>query len=84
MQDDEHGVLTELRRQTRLLAVLATKDMKQKDQVLFLSDMGFKPKEVAELVGTTANTVSVTLARFKKPLRPAPTEPSSRDGEQGI
>lgn len=51
----------------KLLTLSMVKDMKsQKDQIIALSSYGFKPSEVAELLGTTANTVSVTLSKVKK------------------
>jgi DNA-binding CsgD family transcriptional regulator len=31
--------------------------------------VGFQPKEIAELIGTTANTVNVSLNRLKKGAR---------------
>lgn len=37
----------------------------QKDLILELTRAGFKPSRIAELIGTTANTVSVTLVQAK-------------------
>jgi DNA-binding NarL/FixJ family response regulator len=62
----EEEVSEQLRRIVRLLTVLATKGMSQKDQVAVLASAGFQPKEIAELLNTTANTVSVTLHSLRK------------------
>jgi DNA-binding CsgD family transcriptional regulator len=63
-RDDE--VLAELRKATRLLSVIATQGLAQRDQIIALSRVGFTPKETAELLGTTPNTVSVRLSAFRK------------------
>jgi DNA invertase Pin-like site-specific DNA recombinase len=39
---------------------------KQKDQIKMLDKLGFSPSLIALVLGTTANTVSVTLARLRK------------------
>jgi DNA-directed RNA polymerase specialized sigma24 family protein len=50
-----------------LLAVNLVKDSKnQKEKITTLSAFGFKPAEIAKLIGTTANTVSVALSDLKK------------------
>ena len=52
---------------TKILAMVATKDCSsQKQQIEMLSRMELKPKEIAELLGTTSNTVSVVLATMRK------------------
>lgn len=61
--------LTELRRISRLLAVMYASDdpdKKQSEKVTELSRAGFSPKEIAEILGTTANTVNVALVRSRK------------------
>ena len=62
----EEEVSQQLRRIVRLLTVLATKGMSQKDQITVLASAGFQPKEIAELLNTTPNTVSVTLHSLRK------------------
>lgn len=59
-------ILVEIRHITKILALIATKDQPQKDQILTLSNIGFQPKEIAELLGTTSNTVRVTLTALRK------------------
>ena len=51
----------------RLQAALAVRDMgTQKDKIIFLSGAGIRPMEIASLLGTTSNTVSVAITNFKK------------------
>jgi hypothetical protein len=57
-------------RLTNLLALLLVKDMKnQGDQIGWLNRAGFKASEIAALLGTTPNTVSVMLYQQKKPKK---------------
>jgi hypothetical protein len=46
-------------------SVVDGKDFKQ--QVRLLSSVGLKPKEIADILGKTANNVSVMLNYLKKP-----------------
>lgn len=51
----------------RLLALNIVKGLKvQKDKIITLSSFGFGPSEIAKLLGTTSNTVSVALSEIKK------------------
>jgi DNA-binding NarL/FixJ family response regulator len=59
-------ILEELRHITKILALIATKDQPQKDQIQTLANIGFQPKDIAEMLGTTANTVRVTLTAIRK------------------
>lgn len=63
-------IVVELRRVSRLLTLLLTKDLSQRDKIALLSTAGLQPKEIADLIGTTPNTVSVTLAQMKKAQAP--------------
>ena len=38
----------------------------QKDKILFLSKVGISPKEIADILGTTPNTVNVALSNARK------------------
>jgi len=38
----------------------------QKERILFLSSAGLAPKEIGEILGVSANSVSVALAQAKK------------------
>jgi hypothetical protein len=65
----EEEILQELRRISKLLVLTATKDQTQKDKIVLLSRIGFEPKDIANLIGTTPGTVSVTLSVIKKGVR---------------
>lgn len=41
-----------------------------REKILFLSRVGMQPKEIAELLQTSPNTVSVTLSKSKKGKKP--------------
>ena len=49
-----------------LLALHLIDNKSQTDQVVLLSRAGFRASEIARLVGTTPNTVSVILYQEKK------------------
>jgi DNA-directed RNA polymerase specialized sigma24 family protein len=66
MDDNCQEVLQRVERIERLLSILATKDLKQREQIVMLSRAGITPREIAHLLGTTSNTVSVTLAQARK------------------
>jgi DNA-directed RNA polymerase specialized sigma24 family protein len=53
----------------RLLAMTATADKKQKEQISLLSRAGLDRHEIAEILGTTAGTVSVELSVMKRGSR---------------
>lgn len=59
-------MLDKVDRILRILAILATKDMKQREQIAVLDKAGFQPKDIAALVGTTANTVRVALVALRR------------------
>ena len=50
----------------RLIALLIIDGKPQNDQIRLLAQGGLYPKEIAEILGTTSNTVSVTLSQQKK------------------
>jgi len=66
MLDSNQEILQELKKITKLLIMFVNKDEDQTEKIRNLSSMGFQPKEIAEMIGTTANTVSVTINRLKK------------------
>lgn len=59
-------ILEELQKITKLFVLSLTKDMNQTEAIAIMSKTGFQPKETAELLGTTANTVRVTLSKKRK------------------
>ena len=50
----------------RLLAIIAVRGLTQTHQIATLNRVGFSPKEIAQIVGTTANTVRVALVGIRK------------------
>src|SRR5438309_9622395 len=65
-QTNDELVVEKLDRVLRLLAVIAVKGMSQTDQIAILDRVGFAPKEIAEIVGTTSNTVRVGLVSIRR------------------
>ncbi|HEV2619484.1 MAG TPA: hypothetical protein VGU23_06040 [Acidobacteriaceae bacterium] len=51
---------------TRLLAIGLVNGKRQKEQIRLLSIVGLGPKDIAELIGTTSNTVNVALSALRK------------------
>lgn len=60
---------SELARISNLLALLAVKGESQTDKILTLTAAGFTAAEIAQLIRSTPNTVSVTIYQAKKPGR---------------
>jgi DNA-directed RNA polymerase specialized sigma24 family protein len=46
----------------------------QAEMIVELNKVGFGPSRIAELLGTTANTVNVTLQKAKKRAKPKEKE----------
>lgn len=55
-----------LSRTNRLLAAIATRGLPQVYQIAFLNRIGLQPSDIADIVGTTANTVRVVLVSVRK------------------
>ncbi len=56
----------------RLSALTIVSGRSQREQIHLLSKGGFSPKQIAELIGTSANTVSVELSRQRREKGPTP------------
>jgi len=50
----------------RLLIVQTFRGKKDKEAIEFLSLVGYQPKDIALLIGTTPNAVRIVLHRIKK------------------
>lgn len=61
-----YELLEELKRITKILVLIAAEDKTQKEQIAILDRVGFAPKDIAELLGTTPNTVRVALVDIRK------------------
>jgi CRP-like cAMP-binding protein len=57
---------TELRIIRRLLALVLIDGKKNREQIALLAATGMDRHEIAELVGTTAGTVSVEISNLKR------------------
>ena len=53
----------------RLTAIGLFGDKTQRDKIELLSSAGLQPKEIADLLGTTPNTVNVALSGIRKKKR---------------
>ena len=70
MEKDQFGeMIRRLDRMERVQALQLVGEKKGKDAIASLSLAGFQPKEIADLLGTTSNTVSVTLNALKNEKR---------------
>jgi transcriptional regulator len=54
------------------------KEVNQARKIEVLSNVGLTPTEIASILGTTPNTVSVTLYDLKKKKASVPTKPQSK------
>jgi DNA-directed RNA polymerase specialized sigma24 family protein len=65
----EEQTLEKLDQILRILVVTATRGVKQRERIELLDGAGFSPKAIAELLGTTSNTVRVELVALRKAKR---------------
>lgn len=68
MSDSNHDEMMEvLRTMLKVQALSAVRDLKtKKEKILFLSEAGLAPKEVAPIVGSSPQAVSQTVYEAKK------------------
>lgn len=67
MEQDIAAINEKLDRIVRLLALNSIKpDQSVKEKALALSSVGLAPKEIADLIGSSAHSVSQTLSAAKK------------------
>ncbi len=78
LNDSSGGMTAFETRLVNLLGLLLVQALRQNDQIGLLGRAGFRPAEIAAMLGTTPNTVSVELSnqrhsknakRGKKPKR---------------
>ena len=66
MTDDQFKeIISKLTQLVRLTASSLTADKKQDEKIQILSQAGFQPKDIADLLDTTPNTVRVSLSRMR-------------------
>ena len=67
MDKEQFNAVTEkLDRIIKLLAVQSIGEKTGREAIKSLSSVGLQPKEIADLLGTTPNTVSVAINAMKK------------------
>lgn len=71
MDDKQFKELMErLDKLTRVVAISNTRGLTSTDRIILLSQAGFRPREIADMLNTTSNVVSVTLSlRRKKEIK---------------
>jgi DNA-directed RNA polymerase specialized sigma24 family protein len=75
------ALVSQLVRIANLLALVSVKGESQTEKIVTLTAAGFSPAELAELLGTTANTISVTLYKSKHPTaKPSASKGTKRSG----
>lgn len=63
-------IIERLDKLTRVVAISNTSGLTSTDRIILLSQAGFPPREIADMLNTTSNVVSVTLSlRRKKEIR---------------
>jgi hypothetical protein len=65
-QQVENEILQELRNISKLLILFFLQNKSQKECISALSDMGFQPKEIANLIKSTPGSVRVALVGIRK------------------
>ena len=66
MPNETADIIAELQKISRLMAVTALRDLNQRERIELLGTAGFQPKEIADLLNTTPNTVSVELSKIRR------------------
>ena len=69
MKDKDKEIEAKLETIVKLLALSVIQDKTMSEKINILSSAGFQPKKIAEMIGTTANTVRVTLSGIRKGSR---------------
>jgi len=50
----------------RVVAISSFQGLTTTEKIVLLNKAGFAPKEIAEVIGTTPNVISVRLSQMKK------------------
>ncbi len=62
----------------KLMVFAITEAKSQTERIRLLSKAGFEPKQIAQTLGTTPNTVRVTLSNLKKQTSEGPHKRGGR------
>ena len=66
MADKKDEVVSKLDTIMKLLAASITDGKKQRDQIRLLYKAGIPPVQIADMLGTTSNTVNVAISNLRK------------------
>jgi len=66
LSNKDDGIIKRLDVIARLLALNLPASINQDQKIKILDEMDLEPKEIATILGTTRNTVSVELNKIKK------------------
>ena len=66
MLEETETIIKKLDTLVQLVAVAVTEGRKQADQIRLLALAGFKASQIAQILGTTRNTVSVALSNLRR------------------
>ncbi len=81
MANDNADLAAKLDTLIRLQARIAVAGFgSQKEKILFLDGVGMRPSEIASVLGTTSNTVSVALSNERKAAAKGTKKPSKQGG----
>lgn len=79
--NESNEVLERLDVLIRLTAVGLCADKTQKEKIQVLDAAGLAPKQIADIIGTTRNTVSVALVGLRKERKKRPPARKSKSEE---
>lgn len=65
-QSTDEQALQKLDQILRILVITVTRGLKQREQIALLDQAGFQPKAIADLLGTSTNTVRVELVGLRR------------------
>lgn len=65
-QSTEEQTVEKLDQILRILVSTAIRGLKQREKIALLDGAGFSPKAIADLLGTSSNTVRVELVALRK------------------
>jgi len=68
--DEMKNLLEEVKRLSRLIGTFGVDGKSQREQIRLLAAAGFPPKDIAPMIGTTANSVRVALSAIRKVGKP--------------
>ncbi len=60
---------TEMEKTLRAMLLVSLDSLKQQQQIAILDKAGFGPSEIAAVIGSTSNAVSVRLSEIRKGAR---------------